>query len=473
MRSRDNILILLFTATLGLGTLILLQAGDDGDALLRFRSLLSNRTVHNLSDILTSIADGTSLWYGGISLFAIIMIALAFRAARGGDLQALRERLAELEAAKAEAEKLLHDGVLRERHARQAKDAALQDLEGSARRIYALENQLGDKRDLLHSRDEELKILRSQLSTLTDGPSDQAESLVREELKKKTDLVQAKDSVITELENSLRGKQELLQSRSKEVETLKSKINTLTEQLTDSGLAKERVENVLQREVQKKTELLQAKESGVTEESLMTRIQALEGQLTEKEGFLKAGDAELEELRSKVSRFIKLSSVREQAKSVLEQELKNRTEHLQAKEVTVRELQHRLSTTVLALENAQSELERLVKEREAASPVLSDQATETRAAKEQADGLIPSRRKGLNSRLHELGAAKARVAGSLQPEEAKGTSLANEFPSNESEEILTTVQGQEILLTEQDELLEADDRRMEEFETELTKKEGI
>jgi hypothetical protein len=81
------------------------------------------------------------------------MIAFILRTVRGSDLQALREELTELEAAKAEAEKLLHNGVSKERHARHAKDAALQDLEGSVRRIYALENELREKRELLHSRD--------------------------------------------------------------------------------------------------------------------------------------------------------------------------------------------------------------------------------------------------------------------------------------------------------------------------------
>jgi chromosome segregation ATPase len=684
MRSRDKFLILLFAATLALGALILSDSGDNRDALLRFRLLFSNPTAYNLGNFLTSIADGASLWYGGISLFAIIMIGFILKTARADDLQALRERLTELEAGKAEAEKLLHDGVLKERHARHAKDAALQDLEGSARRIYALENDLLEQRELLESRDEELKTLRSQISTLPDGPSEPAtetESVLRDELKKKADLLQAKDCVITELEESLRGKQELLHGRGAELEKLKSKVNTLTEQLTDLGLAKERTENALQQELKKKTDLLQAKDSFTTElenslrgkqellhgrgteleklkskvntlteqltdlglakertenafqqelkkkadllhakdsviteleeslrgkqellhgrsteleklkskvntlteqltdlglakertenmlqrdlkkktkvlqsrdsaiteletnfrgkiqalrsqlsekqellqgrnrevrtlkskvnaltgqladlglakersenalqrelqkktellqaraaagaapeESSSTRIHALEGQLAEKEELLRVRDAELEDLQSKVSRFAELGSVREQAKSVLEQELKNRTELLQAKEVTVRELQHRLSTTVANLESAQGEVERLLREREAGT-VPSEEPTKTRASKEPAHGLLPPRRRGLNSRLHELNAAKTH--GGLQLEGARRLSQANEPAVDEPEQILR-VEDQEILLTEEDALLESDDRRMEQFEAELIKKD--
>ena len=74
MQSRSKILILLFTVTLALGTLALLHSSNDNDVVLRFRSLFSNRTLYNLKANLTSITDVTSLWYGGISLFAIIMI---------------------------------------------------------------------------------------------------------------------------------------------------------------------------------------------------------------------------------------------------------------------------------------------------------------------------------------------------------------------------------------------------------------
>ena len=72
MQSRSKILILLFTVTLALGTLTLLHSSNDNDAVLRLRSLFSNRTLYNLKHTLVSITDGASLWYGGISLFAIL-----------------------------------------------------------------------------------------------------------------------------------------------------------------------------------------------------------------------------------------------------------------------------------------------------------------------------------------------------------------------------------------------------------------
>lgn len=213
MQSRSKILILLFTVTLALGVLTLLYSSNDNDAVLRLRSLFSNRTLYNLKHTLTSITDGTSLWYGGISLFAIIMIVLVFRAARRNDSQGLRERFAGLKAANAEAAKLR-------------------------------------PRETVSARPE------------VDSP-------LREELKGMTDLLQEKDSIITELENSLSGKQQLLQNRSKQLDGLKSKVNVLTDQLTDFRLAKERAESLLQHELKPTTKV--AKSYGFSD-VMLTKI---------------------------------------------------------------------------------------------------------------------------------------------------------------------------------------------------------
>jgi chromosome segregation ATPase len=541
MQSRSKILILLFTVTLALGTLALLHSSNDNDVVLRFRSLFSNRTLYNLKANLTSITDVTSLWYGGISLFAIIMIVLLFRAARHDGSQRPRERLIELKPART-----LPGAALQEGRARHAKDPASQSLEVNARRIHALENQLREKEELLQSRDGELKALRSQVTTLTDPPSEmvsaktEVESMVREELKRMTELLEAKDSTITELENSLSEKQQLLQNRSKELDGLKSKADVLTEQLTDFTLAKERAENVLQQELKKtkvlqakgsvtmeledglsgqvyaleselsekqevlqtrsrelkaakskvntlrerltalgtakkqtedvlqqqlkkKTELLQAKDTAMKElqESLSTRVHALEGQLTEKQKLLEDRDMESEVLGSEGPSLAESGPARKRAQSLLLQELQNRTELLQAKDAVVKELQELLNATVHALENARSELETLMKQRD---PELPDQLTKNGPAKEQAEGLLRADRKGMNSKLLELGAAKARTALSLQAEEAKRASEANDSAIKEPED-------QGVLLADKDKVLESDDGRSEEFATEATKRE--
>jgi len=76
------ILILLFTVTLALGALALWHSSNDNEAVERFRSLFSTNTVYDLQHSLPSFTDRASLLYGGISLFAIIVIVLVLRAAR-------------------------------------------------------------------------------------------------------------------------------------------------------------------------------------------------------------------------------------------------------------------------------------------------------------------------------------------------------------------------------------------------------
>lgn len=82
MQNRSTILILLFTVTLAVGALALWHSSNDNEAVERFRSLFSTSTVYDLTHSLPSVTDRASLLYGGISLFAIIVIVLVLRAAR-------------------------------------------------------------------------------------------------------------------------------------------------------------------------------------------------------------------------------------------------------------------------------------------------------------------------------------------------------------------------------------------------------
>ena len=502
MRTRYK--ILLVTVTLVIGTLTLLHSRDDNDAILRLRSFFSNRALSTFDHSLPSVTNGTSVWYGGIALFSIIMIVLVFRAARRGGSRRLRGgRLIELKppkipaakfrarevAAKTDVESVLRQELKRITELLQTKDSS----------ITELENGLAGKQQLLQGRSDELDGYKSKADSLTGQLTDlrlakeRAENILQQE-RKKMKLLQSKESVITELEKSLTATQELLQSRSAESEALKSKINTLTEQLTDLRLAKERTESILQKEL-KKTEVLQAKDfDGAEQESALTEtVRALEKELSEKQEILQTRTTELKAAKSKINtlreRLAAMGSAKKQtedvlqqqlkqktellqakdaamkelqesstataqaleqrlnekeklskdhaeelkafgfdsntptewgpgrkrAKSLLLQELQNRTELLQAKEIIVRELEERLNATVQALENARDEVQRLTNQRNAESP---DRPTKNGSAKEQAEGLRQSDRKGMNSKLLELGAAKARAA-SLEVEKAK------------------------------------------------------
>jgi chromosome segregation ATPase len=304
---------------------------------------------------------------------------------------------------------------------------------------------------------------------------ERAENMLQRELTK-TKVLQA-DSIILEqenslsqklhaLENKLREKQELLQTRNRELKAARSKVDTLRERLAALGSAKKQTENVLQQQLNKKAELLQSKDAAMKElqESSSTLVQALEGQLKEKVNLLEERDAQLAALGSEATGLSESGSAQERAKSVLLQELQNRAELLQTKDAIVKELQERLNTTVQALENARSEVARLVKQRDAKLP---DSLTKNGPAKEQAEGLLKPDRKGMNSKLLELGAAKALAAASLQAVEVKHGSGPHESAIETPEEILSGVQDQGVLLADKDEFSEADD----ELTTDLPKKE--
>jgi hypothetical protein len=92
MQNRSAILILLFSVTLALGALTLWHSRDDTEAVERFRSLFSITTVYDLQHSLPSVIDRASLLYGGMSLFAIIVIVLVLRAACRDASQGSRDR---------------------------------------------------------------------------------------------------------------------------------------------------------------------------------------------------------------------------------------------------------------------------------------------------------------------------------------------------------------------------------------------
>ena len=528
MQSRYKIFILLFSVTLALGTLTLLQTSNDNDAVLRFRSLFSSHTIYNLQHTLASITTRASLWYGALSLLAIIMIVLVFRIARHHDSTGPRggpdatraanvgpskSRPSEPASAPAGADSAMRAELKMMTDLLREKDAT----------ITELENSLSGKQQLLQSRGKASDELKSKVNALTEQLTDfrlakeRAENLLQQELKK-TKILQAKDSIITGLENNLTVTQKLLQERSQKVDALKSQVNALTEQLTDFRLAKEQAENVLQRELRKtkilqdkelviveredsssgqvnalerqlsekhellqaksrelkaakskvntlrqrlaalgtakdhtenvlqqqlknKTELLQAKDAAVKElqESLSAKVHALEARLEEKQKLLEGRDTGSEAFGSERWSLAESSPAKKRAQSLLLQELQNRAELLEAKDAAMKELQERLHSTVHALENARSELEKLAKERDAALPggLLGNGP-----AKERAEGLLRTDRKGMNSKLLELGAAKVRAAASLQSDEAKRTLEAND---------------QEVLVTNRNEVLTNED----------------
>src|SRR5499425_3372922 len=235
-----------------------------------------------------------------------------------------------------------------------AKDVAIKELEeGLNAKVHAVESHLREKEELLKSRDGQLEALRSEVTVLTErmagmeSVNKQAEGLLQEEVRRKEEVLQAKDVAIKELEEGLnakvhaveshlREKEELLKSRDGQLEALRSEVTALTERMAGMESVNKQAEDLLQEEVRRKEEVLQAKDVAIKEleEGLNAKVHAVESHLSEKEELLKSRDGQLEALRSEVTalteRMAEIESVNKQAEGLLQEEVRKKEEVLQA-----------------------------------------------------------------------------------------------------------------------------------------------
>jgi chromosome segregation ATPase len=163
------------------------------------------------------------------------------------------------------------------------------------------------------SRNEKERSLENHKAHLQDFRSDIDLLLMNlvESINKQTEsLVKAKDFAIKELEEGLnakvhaveshlREKEELLKSRDGQLEALRSEVTALTERMAEMESANKQVQGLLQEEVRRKEEVLQAKDFAIKEleEGLNAKVHAVESHLREKEELLKSRDGQLEALR--------------------------------------------------------------------------------------------------------------------------------------------------------------------------------
>ncbi|MCZ6622946.1 MAG: hypothetical protein O7B35_01720 [Deltaproteobacteria bacterium] len=278
MESRKKIGALVFAVTLALGIFIVLQSIGNQDAILRSPSLLFSHPIESLTTIANEVLNFgnlTSLWSVGISLLALVMIGVTFKMASGGELQELKERLTEVETARAETESSLQRELRKERHAQRERDSAVSKMEESFNSIYTLQIQLNKEEKLLKNRDTELAVLRAKVSALTQRASqmgshtEPAERVLRNELTKKTELLQAKEATIKELEKGLNGKVHALETQLSEkgelLEGRDRELGYFREQLTKMEASKKRAENLVQQELRKEQQTSQAKEAAIKE----------------------------------------------------------------------------------------------------------------------------------------------------------------------------------------------------------------
>ncbi|HSF58884.1 MAG TPA: hypothetical protein VLD83_12500, partial [Candidatus Binatia bacterium] len=399
MRTQTKIMIVVFTLTLALGALVLMYASDD--VLHRFRWYVVNDPLQLVADVTLGLRTSGGLWYGWISLSAMIMIGLIIKLAMNAELQAFSNRLVEAQVAKAELETLLEDSQWKERHARAAKDVAMKDLEAAVTKFMAAERQLMESQELLETQDRELIGLRSQVNALTEqsggivSPDLEEQRELRVELRKKTELLQANDSTIRQLEKNLTGKVQALETqlaaKDRALRERDRELLMLNEELNRAQAATNQAKSSLAEELRKENQALQAKDSAIKdlEKNLTAKIRTLNTQLIEKQQLLLNQSTELETLKTEMSGLSKqvadAASARERAENVLQQELKKKTELLQSKDATFKELRESSTANLSALENQLNDKEKLLKERDKELETLKMQLTRTGAAKNQVE----------------------------------------------------------------------------------------
>ena len=424
MRTRDKIAIALFSITLGLGAIIFWQSSTNDTELRRFRWFAAKAPVRLMTDEIFTAENAPSLWFGGLSLGGMILLGLILKAINGAEIRAFRDRLIQIEVSKAEVETLLQDAVWKEKHARDAKETAVKELEGNLNRIYDLENQLRQTEQLVWTREKEFKALSSQGSagaeaTRGAGSAKAArDKALREEIKKNAELLQAKETAMQQIESRLSGKirslehelgdhVKLLRRREEELEALET-------QLAEKSAAQSRAESLLEEEFKKGKQSLQAKDSAISDlgKRLKGEIDALQTQLSEKRSQLQNQSTEAAGLKAEVNaltaRLADAASAKERVESQRLEELKKQMQALQAKDAAIKKIEERAHLTVRDFEGRLAEKEKLLKDRDAELLALRSRVyalAETGSAKEQSQSLLQQELKSQAEALRSKDAA--------------------------------------------------------------------
>src|SRR6266498_3375571 len=412
MRTREKVVVLLLLAALISGAAIFFAFRDNEVEANRFRWLLATHLKYSLSSpgrFLDELPAG-SLIYGGLTIFAVVMAIIVLKMIRDGEIQALRRHLLNLRAEKNQTESLLQEEVWKGKHERQARDSVRKDLESSIDKIELLITELNEKEKLLKARDTELMAAKSGAPDYADsGPSkDPAERLLRDELKKKTEMLQASNSTINELqqrlsaktrqwESQLREKDGLLKGREQELDGLRTEIVDLGGRLGEMEAAKKRAEDLLHEELRQKKQVLEANDLAMrTEEKrLSEKIRILESQVSEKERLLRTRDTEVNGFRKQLS---ELDAAKEQMESRFQEELRKVDQDRRAKEDIINDLEQRLGTSLHGLRNEVGEKDLLLQARDGELKALNSEV------------------KAISLRLSEMAAAKVRAEESLGEE---------------------------------------------------------
>ena len=496
MRTREKILLLLLTVTLALGALVYLDSRRDDASLVRFRSFLLNHPMRNISNAVTAVAETTSasdnsaiFWYGGLSLFAIVLVGIAFKSAGNAEIKAFRDRLVEAQVAKAELESLLQDSLWKEKHARTAREAALEEAQTSASRILALEDRLAANERLLKRQEGELKALRSQPTAATERPletlsaSMPEQSALRDELRKMAGLLQEKESAVKQIEKTFRDRIDVLETQLNSKEKLRQErdreLAALRAQLAKAEATKRETENSLAQELRNEKQALKAKVAAMQEleQGLTAKISALETRLSDHLELLQSRSTELDAVRSEANlltaHLADVTSAKERADHLLQQELKKKAELLESKDAAFKELQESSGARVQALEDQLMNQETLQKEQGHELAALRAQLSEAGAAKDHTESFLAEElRKEKQEREAKESALKELERNLATRTHALNVQLREkeEFLHSRSAELETLTSKMNLLAAQMADVTSAKERADHLLQQELKKK---
>lgn len=432
MRTRDKIAIALISITLGLGAIIFWQSSANDTELRRFRWFAAKAPMRLMTDEIFTAENAPSLWFGGLSLGAMVLLGMILKAINGAEIRAFRDRLVQMEVSRAEVETLLQDAVWKEKHARDAKETAVKELESNLNRIYDLENQLRETEQRLWTREKEFKALGSHGSAGTEatrgaGAAKAArDKALQEEIKKNAELLQAKDAAMQQLESRLSGKIRSLEhelgDHAKLLKRREEELEALETQLAEKSAAQSRVESLLEEELKKGQQSLQVKESVISDlgKRLKGEIDALQIQLSEQRSQVQNRSTEAAELKAEVNaltaRLADAASAKERLESQRLDELKKQTQALQAKDAAIKKIEERAHVAVRDVAGRLAEKEKLLKDRDAELLALRSRVhalAETGSAKQQSQSLLQQELKSLTEALRAKDAAIKKLETNL------------------------------------------------------------
>jgi len=291
-------------------------------------------------------------------------------------------------------------------------------------------SELCEKVKLLQDREAELLTVKKQLAELS-ASRDRAVRSLEETVKQNTELLRTKEAALNALENrfgetsrsletQLSVKQDLLESRDKDLKKIGSKVIELNAQLAELGRLKDQDGRLLHEELTRKTALLQVRDAEIKklQERSAEEIRALEGQLGEKQSLLASRAMELDSLMGKMSRLTQeraeLASQREKADQRVQEVLRQKAALLQAKESSIREMKEQMRTKIQSFERELAEKQKRMEksgvelaELRNQIHVLTKRLGDVEASKSRAETLLHQERNRTSQALSAVDSAKS------------------------------------------------------------------